>query len=229
MLEPMKGQEWGGALGPISPELMLVSPPELAQRAREQLPDPPDVFARRPSVALGEPFDWRTLLSAPEQPEPVKPKPRPSRIRRWRGKFLAVGIVSAVLAGGAYASIKGPDQAPTLLPKVRKVVTPRQTRQVPAIVKKVKGRQRVARPPRVTKVPLLSWARQANESRYWFQLAEVGAKRDHVVLTSVTRGTHFRARGLKPGRYRWYVWPGSRITGSGPYGPTIAQGQFTIR
>lgn len=140
MLEPMKGQEWGGALGPISPELMLVSPPELAQRAREQLPDPPDVFGRRPSVALGEPFDWRTLLSAPEQQEPVEPKPPPSRIRRWRGRFLTVGIVSAVLVGGAYASIKRPDQAPRLLPKAPTVATPRQTPQAPAVVKRVKAR-----------------------------------------------------------------------------------------
>lgn len=40
---------------PLSPELVLVSPPELAERARAALPDPPAPPARvEPSLSRGE-------------------------------------------------------------------------------------------------------------------------------------------------------------------------------
>jgi hypothetical protein len=75
-------------LEPISPELVLVSPPEVARRAREELREP--AFLRDTGSAVRE--------RPTEQPPRVDvAEPAPSR-RRWRRLALvaaAVGVVAA--------------------------------------------------------------------------------------------------------------------------------------
>lgn len=98
---------------PLSPELILVSPPEVAALAREQLPDPPESLSngiRSEPQSEATPADpseatWNDFLEdVRNRPvEPVvnpRPIPRPPvRIRRNGRKRLLVALVALVGVG----------------------------------------------------------------------------------------------------------------------------------
>jgi hypothetical protein len=77
---------------PISPELVLVAPPDVARRAREQLDQPPSL--RDPAAAARE--RW------PEPPPRGAPEPQPARPKRRRGRIALAGAAIAALAVVAY-------------------------------------------------------------------------------------------------------------------------------
>ncbi len=86
------GRGLGAELEAISPELALVDP-ELAERARKLLPDPGDVLAPRPRVAVA------VAPPAPVVAQPAEPaRPR----RRWLRTVVLAGLVFVVgaVAGG---------------------------------------------------------------------------------------------------------------------------------
>jgi len=97
---------------PLSPELILVSPPEQAALAREQLPDPPMSLRNGHSEVQNEPASedpsesiWNDFLTdvrnRPVEPavEPrVIPRP-PVRVRRNGRKRLLVALVALVAVG----------------------------------------------------------------------------------------------------------------------------------
>jgi hypothetical protein len=93
-LEPMLGAVPGEAdLGPISPELALVDP-DLAQRARQLLPEPEERPRSRPPVAPPEPL---------AEPAVVPPAPSAPPPRRWRRTVVLAGLVFAAgAASGGY-------------------------------------------------------------------------------------------------------------------------------
>jgi hypothetical protein len=103
---------------PLSPELVLVAPPEEARRAREQLADEPPLVG---DVALERPReDWDDLLARlrAEPLPPVADEP-PARIeapkrRRWGRVAVAVAVVVlAVLIGVAW--VRRDSQQPRLV------------------------------------------------------------------------------------------------------------------
>src|SRR5262245_46404360 len=73
----------------ISPELVLVSDPETARRARAQLPEPWVVAIRNAAE------------DAPTAPEPDKP-PAPVRRRVRPARLLAIAVIGAGLAVAGY-------------------------------------------------------------------------------------------------------------------------------
>jgi hypothetical protein len=90
---------------PVSPELVLVSPPEVAQLARAQLPDPSIPF-------------WVTAVgldAVPEYPPPVLPLPLQSRPRRWTVQRVAFAVLAviAIAASLAFAPTGVENRTPT--------------------------------------------------------------------------------------------------------------------
>jgi hypothetical protein len=74
---------------PISPELILVSPPEVAQRARQLLPEPTDLPAAARPI---EPAGRRA---------PAAPARRPVRLPGREGFVVRVLFTALVIAAGA--------------------------------------------------------------------------------------------------------------------------------
>lgn len=98
------------ALEPISSELALVDP-ELAERARLLLPDPPDCLQPRPRPVVAAAAAVEPAVPAAPAPE-VEPEPQPRR-SRW-ALALAVGFVLGAFFGGligARSDAPGPNFA----------------------------------------------------------------------------------------------------------------------
>ncbi|MFL6038606.1 MAG: hypothetical protein ACJ74B_08230 [Gaiellaceae bacterium] len=153
---------------PLSPELVLVAPPEEAQRAREQLQPPREQLAVAPAApdaaAERRAEDWDRLLArmreesvAVEAKEPPARRELPKR-RRW-GRVAAVvaALVVAVLIGVAWAQrdsdqprLVGPTSAspPTATaPVAGKPIKPPPVRVTPkARPKKPAAARRQAKP-----------------------------------------------------------------------------------
>jgi hypothetical protein len=82
--------------------------------------------------------------------------------------------------------------------------------------------------------PQLSWTSVRRATYYNVQLLRSGKK----ILSAWPKGTRFRLPRkwafehhhyrLRPGRYRWYVWPGFGKRAAGRYGRVIGHGTFTI-
>ena len=90
----------------------------------------------------------------------------------------------------------------------------------------------------VTKPPLLSWTPVRHASYYNVQLYHGSKVRGHKVLSAWPAraglqlanswsfaGHHYR---LRPGRYRWYVWPGFGARSAARYGPAVGSGTFVV-
>jgi hypothetical protein len=87
---------------------------------------------------------------------------------------------------------------------------------------------------RISGAPTLAWARAQGATYYNLQLYR-GA---HKALTLWLRATSFklkrqwtfagRRERLRPGFYRWYVWPGTGDPALGNYGPMLGESSFTI-
>jgi hypothetical protein len=86
----------------------------------------------------------------------------------------------------------------------------------------------------LTAPPLLVWTAKPSASYYNVQLLRGGRKilstwpaHARLRLAGVWRFAGHRYR-LKPGTYRWYVWPGFGRRAAGRYGPLIGAGKFVI-
>jgi len=87
---------------------------------------------------------------------------------------------------------------------------------------------------RVTRPPRLLWARVPNASYYNVQLFRGTQK----VLTTWPTSNRFtlprtwtyrgRQQALRPGVYRWYVWPGFGQRSRARYGAVLGQSSFVI-
>jgi hypothetical protein len=87
---------------------------------------------------------------------------------------------------------------------------------------------------RVKEPPLLAWTAVPKATYYNVQLF-IGGKK---VLTAWPTGTSFqlartwkfegRTQRLRPGRYRWYVWPGFGKRSASRYGKLIGTRTFTV-
>jgi hypothetical protein len=92
---------WGASSVPdlISPELVLVAPPDEAKRAREQLPESPAA-------------EWDRLLAEARSrpthrpPEPPPPAPAPRR-RRWVRRTMLVGTLLILVASAVTVGLAG--------------------------------------------------------------------------------------------------------------------------
>jgi hypothetical protein len=162
---------------PLSPELILVSPPEEAALAREQLPDPPetlrtvvrsDVGGEQPS---GEPSEatWNDFLadvrSRPVEPI-VKPRPipRPPTPVLGRGrKRLLVAAIALVAVGAVVGLGLARDRAQQKpassaasrpVPSDRHVTTPKPAKH-----------RRTASTPAVTTTPKPKSSKPSNRPR----------------------------------------------------------------
>ena len=86
----------------------------------------------------------------------------------------------------------------------------------------------------VSRPPLLRWTPVRRASYYNVQLYHGGK-----VLSEWPQGTSLqltekwsfggRRYRLRPGRYRWYVWPGFGHRSAARYGPVIGSGTFVVR
>jgi hypothetical protein len=116
-----------GDLGALSPEVVLVLPPELAQQARELLPDrseQPEVEAPEPELAIElEPEPEPEPVALPERlteagvarTEPVRPRRRLVRL----GIVLTVALLALVTAAAGFVggrkwrgTLPGPEWVP---------------------------------------------------------------------------------------------------------------------
>ncbi len=86
----------------------------------------------------------------------------------------------------------------------------------------------------VTLPPLLRWTPVRRASYYNVQLYHGGKvlsewpERASLQLTEKWSFGGRRYR-LRPGRYRWYVWPGFGPRSAARYGPVIGSGTFVVR
>jgi hypothetical protein len=184
----------------VSPELALVDP-GLAERAREQLPAPPDTLE---ALALSE-------------PRPLAP---PRRRRRWAGRVVTWTAMLGLLAGAGFVVGSRADlETPTATPD-----RPSMEAQTPAAQPSKPVKEPAARP----RTPSPSSGAAAQPRRFaWVPVA--GATGYHVELFRgralifrrettrpeilIRRSWRFNGRrqALRPGAYRWYVWP--RVNG----------------
>jgi hypothetical protein len=90
----------------------------------------------------------------------------------------------------------------------------------------------------LTQPPLLAWAQVPEADYYNVQLWAVSPGPPKKVLSVWPTSAHLRLAsrwafagkkyGLKPGRYRWYVWPGLGRQSQGRYGDLIGSRVFVI-
>jgi hypothetical protein len=83
---------------PVSPELVLVAPPDEAKRAREQLPEAPATQRDR-RVSNGR-------VGPPPRPSDSPPRPAPRR-RRWVRRTLLVGVLLLVVGSAVAIGLAG--------------------------------------------------------------------------------------------------------------------------
>lgn len=92
-------ESWGASsvADPVSPELVLVAPPDEARRARERLPAPPASDRNR----LHSQARARPAQAQPEDP------PRVPKRRRWVRRTVLVGALLLVVVTGVTVGLAG--------------------------------------------------------------------------------------------------------------------------
>jgi hypothetical protein len=88
---------------------------------------------------------------------------------------------------------------------------------------------------RVTAPPRLSWTKVRRARYYNVQLFHAGRKVlsawPHHARLSLHRSWRYAGRRhrLRPGRYRWYVWPGRGRRSDRRFGSLIGRAEFVVR
>lgn len=154
---------------PLSPELILVSPPEVAALAREQLPDPPQSLSNgvrsepHSEATSADPSEatWNDFLEdVRNRPvEPVvspRPIPRPPvRIRRNGRKRLLVAMVALVgvgaVVGLGWARDRGDQRTGSAAPS--QPVKPHRPAAAPKPAKPASHAKKTPAAPAVTAAP----------------------------------------------------------------------------
>jgi HYR domain len=130
----------------------------------------------------------------------------------------------ALVNGTAYRYVVvSYDRAGNRSPGVAIVATPKAT----MLLKPLEG-------ARISRAPTLTWARARGATYYNVQLY----RGVHKALSIWLERTSFkikrqwtfagRRERLRPGFYRWYVWPGIGDPALGNYGPMLGESSFTI-
>jgi hypothetical protein len=201
---------------PISPELILVAPPEEARLAREQLADP-------------APGDWdeflaniRARAAASETAGPAEALPRPKR--RVRLTVIAAVVIAAAAAFGIVRAVRGHDETAPAVFRTPTIAEGTQTHRAvaPKPTKGQKPSKPAARAPgrKPKKTPtfvparVFSWPPERAATRYLVRFFRNG----HKVLEARTVRARFvlpKSFVFRPGSYRWTVVP-LGVAGKGP-------------
>jgi hypothetical protein len=236
-----------GAPEPISPELALVDP-ELAERAREWLPEPAQPPPR-----------------APEQPAP-SPAPVRTRRRRVRFAFAAALAALAGVAAGAVlrqADEPGPVLAPlsvraagSAAPQPEPTTTAAEPAPAPATTPTVPptitaARQPAATTPATTTAPrapraaatattptgpapgtfqparTFAWPPAPNAA-YYRVVFRRGGEVEYAAFTNRPRLVLPEGFRWRPGDYTWIVFPGFGARSERRLGDSIVRAGFTI-
>jgi hypothetical protein len=186
---------------PVSPELALVDP-ELAARARRQLPEPPDALARRPPGP--------TMPVAPASADPDRSLTDVARAATsLRFVVVAVMLASAFLGPVAVDLLSRSGNAGASGSGGESTAVPRPVTSVPG-----PGGPGVE----------LRWQSVSGAVSYDVIVWRGGAR----VLDLWPTGSRVRIpyAALDPGRYLWFVYPRA---GSGRgFGPLAGHGSFAV-
>jgi hypothetical protein len=189
----------------ISPELVLVSPPEEARAAREALAEPPAEPARLPAAApraevlrQAGPVEAPVAPTPPPRPAPERPAqppppapPAPVQRQRRRSRWLLVGF-ALVLAAGGFAvgrelGRRHDSGAAATRPGASEPASQPAATTAPAQSTGTRSTSSGAgsestRPPSAPQLPVVSWKPQRGVRHYRLDLVRQGA----VVLTILT-------------------------------------------
>ena len=233
---------------PLSPELVLVAPPDEAQAAREHLEDPPgsewDEFLARVRAQSEPAPDVETAAEPVERPE-----------RRSRRPFVVAGVAILLVSlavGIAWARDRAPQRAAQpaatvatsharttpVGPAPRKkrtrkptVVAPKRTRSTsvkPA--RTAKPKVRTTRPPSAKRtagfVParVWSWPEAPRSPNYLVRFFRNGHK-VLAVRTARSRLVLPKRFTFRAGRYRWTV---VAISSHGKLGRALVNSTFVV-
>jgi hypothetical protein len=204
-----RGAPGSAAPRPISPELILVAPPEEARLAREQL-------------AGRAPGDWDEFLAniraRAAASEPAAPaEALPPRRHRVRLRVIAAVVIAAA-AFGIVRAIRDHDEAATEVSRAPAIAEPTQTHEAVAPKPAPSRRPETTkgRKPSKTFVParVFSWPSEPAAKRYLVRFFRNG----HKVLEKRTVRTRLvlpKSFVFRPGSYRWTVVP-LGVAGKGP-------------
>lgn len=219
---------FGDELGPVSPELILVSPPELAEQARSLLPPLPYV----PEL------DGRLAGTAP-----IGEVSRPSAVAdaalRGRGipqtvgmlvivtvAAVALGFITGRASSGFFgtaeqsgsvspAEVPDPETGGTRTTRLKRTASPRP--QSP----------REGGPNRIAPSRVLAWAASERANAYVVRVFR-GGKKIFEVGTKHARLKLPTALPLRSGRYRWMVLSVTGGRGNVRYGRPLVDSKFVI-
>lgn len=207
----------------ISPELILVAPPEEARLAREQL--------------AAAPGDWdeflaniRARAAASEAAGPAEALPR--RKHRARLTVIAAVVIVAAAAFGIVRAVRGHDETATAVFRAPTIAERTQTHRAvapkpaparrPKATKRRKPSKPAARPttrkpaktPTFVPARVFSWPAERAATRYLVRFFRNGNK---VLEVRTVRARLVLPKSFvfRPGRYRWTVVP-LGVAGKGP-------------
>jgi hypothetical protein len=233
----------------VSPELVLVSPPELARAAREALADPP-FFREPPTSGRSESVSPEPASLQPTHPLPVvAPSPEvpapaeASNRRRWTRVLLPALALSLAVGGfvasgqlrdrrGAQSTASTPTASQARATKSTSATPKDQTtgavrRTSPASTAAPATEQHSS--PKTAARPSITWKRKPGAQHYRVDIVRGGAP-ILTILTDepwtqipLTWPNAGRRRHLAPGTYAWTV-RGAKSRRSA----VIAHGSITI-
>jgi hypothetical protein len=220
---------------PLSPELILVAPPDEAQAARERLEDAPgsewDEFLARVRAPAEPPADVETVAEPAERPE-----------RRSRRPLVVAGVailVVSLVVGIAWIRDRGQQRAAqpappatTSHPSTTPVgPAPRKHQPTRKTTRAAPKRTRsTAQPPSAKRtagfVPsrIWSWPASPSSSRYLVRFFRNG-QRVLAVRTARPRLVLPKRFTFRAGRYRWTVVP---ISSRGKQGRPLVDSTFVV-
>lgn len=216
----------------ISPELVLVSPPEVARAVREALEPPPaSTVAPRPAEASAPVLDEPAAapLPPPRSDVPRAPAPVPRPKRFGSPALAAAGALVLVAAGFLAGRELGVNHRSPAASRAAPDAAASSTQS--ALPSSAKAPKVPSASPTTGKErqPLVTWKPRAGLRRYRFDLISGRV----TILTIVTNEPRMRIpltwpnagriRHLAPGRYRWTVRPATAASSR-----LIARGAVTI-